>query len=112
MDEARAERIERLLDDVVRNMLPRREFERRMDKFDVWAGDASRRLAQQEAMSQFLQPAVHELADRMNDVEDVSAVHVVKERRKGWIVPALVTGVGVLVNATLAAITFALGTHR
>lgn len=111
MDERRAQRMEDMLVSLTREMLPRKEFDRRFSELERNVNDGLRKIAVLETRTSAHDKTLEDLGGRMNDVEDVAADVGGHERRKGWFVPSLVTGLGVLLNATLAAITWVAGGH-
>lgn len=119
MDERRAARIEDLLTDLVRDSMPRHEFETRFNRLEdsvdgglADLGEKVDRASERLAVVETKLELVDDLEERMDDVEKVTIPAEHQERRRYVIRPMLITAAGILVNAFLAIFTFFAGTHH
>lgn len=112
MDEQRAVRIEGLLHELVRDSMPRREFEERFNRLEDKVDDATEKLIENSVK---LEASLEKIADhegRLDEVEKITIPAEHQERRRYVIRPMLITAAGIVVNAFLAIFTFVVGAHH
>ncbi len=101
MDEKRVERIENHLVELLRTSIPRREFEEKLRHIDSRVGRALDGLSKLQSHLQ----RYEELEERVDEVEKITIPAKHRHTSRVYFWPTIATIAGVLVNATLAAIT-------
>lgn len=104
MDDRRLDRIENMLSTLVRDSLPRREFESRFNRLEARVGKALDGLARLETRLEHYS----DLEGRVDEIENITIPAREKHNRRMYFWPTIATILGVVINGTLAAVTLAL----
>jgi hypothetical protein len=122
MEPERAQRIEEKLELVLRELVPRHEFDRRearlearFDRIDSKLDQALATSSQHDTRIGIVETKlddVDELNRRVLAVEDVAAVHRKKDDVKSWKWPTITTIGATVLNAMLTGVAFLVSPHQ